>query len=105
MSQALLRHAVDVLNELRRMDPESVSRLFALKVVGSRALCAARPTHAKRDENYPTVHVVGALEMVNAVCASENMYIDAVVSESGELQEFILVGVRRPAASALAPGL
>lgn len=92
---ALLREAVDSLNAMLRKDDDAVNRLFALRVVASNALCMCRPTHAKYCEDYPTVKLIGVVEMLNAICATDTMYI-APVKNGDTILAFQLVGERAP---------
>lgn len=96
---ALLRKAVDSLNAMLRKDDDAVNRLFALRVAASNALCMCRPTHAKYCEDYPTVKLIGVVEMINAICATDTMYIAPVMGEGDAILEFQIVGERAPRTS------
>ena len=93
---SLLREAVDSLNAMLRKDDDAINRLFALRVVASNALCMCRPTHAKYCEDYPTVKLIGVVEMLNAICATDTMYIAPVMGDGDTILSFQIVGGRAP---------
>jgi hypothetical protein len=94
----LLREAVTALNAMMQKDDDAMNRLFALRVVASNALCLCRPTHAKYHEEYPTVKLIGAVEMLNAVCATDTAYISPVMM-GDTIVRFEIVGGRQPRTS------
>lgn len=95
-TQARLQAAAYALNAMLEKDSDAINKLFALKVVASNALCLCMPTHAQYCEDYPTVKLIGAMEMINALCATDTMYIVPVKNTEGEIIMFSVRGVKKP---------
>ena len=93
---ALLHKAVAVMNTLLEKDADAISKLCALHVAANREACICRPTHAGRNEEFPVIRLLGTLEIVNAICATDTMYVVPIMDAAGIIVGFEIAGRRAP---------
>ena len=93
---ALLYKAVAVMNMLLDKDADAISKLCALHVAANREVCLCRPTHTARHDEFPVIRLLGTLEVVNAICATDTLYVVPIINAVGVISGFEIAGRKRP---------
>lgn len=88
MRKRLARELIDFLNDLREVDPMAIDSLFSIRVPCNEELNSMKfawaPTTFDWDNNYPTIGIIGILNMFLEAHPPKSLWRDIETGEFGK---------------------
>lgn len=85
-----LRRLLMSLNQLVEKDPDAIEQLLSLRVSCSRAMAADGHVRVFRPPDYPGCGMIGLLEVLNGMLASDVFFVSVARDQAGHVQRFEL---------------
>jgi hypothetical protein len=86
----LLRKAVRTLNDMLKLDSDAIEKLCGVRIVANKSACTYYPTHAATRNDGCAIRMLGVVEIVNAICATDTCYVVALKDRSGVICGFAI---------------